>query len=357
MAKNSLKKILLTGAFISLVSCRFPVPEPIPISTIPIDDIPTFIPVFIDIDNYLSQNPLVRDYINNLDNTTRDYFYSEFNELNTTGNIILNPPETDGYGNIFPTDIKKIQSAKIARSVWIDGENLVPWKLVDYSTDELDMLFNDTSFYFVKDSDPMYAYDYSKNYLKNNKLDTISSIIDSLRRYRHRAEGDSFSGVGTLEEVLKNNVVNGCHASSQMMANLITSLNIPAYYRYNPETQNWFVGGHGELVVNEGYISHGDFIYGTTLWKAIPSKELIIPLDILQKIRTKETDPSYQWGSGRNKIEQRYMFDLVAKYPPDMSNSNTYATCLEYAHELGDGVATEEEIINMAKSWNGIGTP
>ncbi len=290
------------------------------------------------LDNYLSANPLVKNYIDNLDSATKSYFYSEFNELNTTGKISLDE------------DINKIQAAKIARSIWIDQNNIVSWKLKDYSNEDLTIIFKYNPNEYIPDCDPIDTYLYVENYINSTKIDTVSAIIDSLRRYNH-AMGTS-GGIGCLRDMLKTNSIMGCHASSQMMANLITAVNIPAYYRYNPASKNWFVGGHGELIVPEiGYISHGDNIYGNTIRRNIPSKELLIPWDILQnEIIPKQSDPSYRFGSGRNPIEQRYMFDLLKKYPPNLENS-PYSNCLQYAHEVGDGVATIDEITQIAESW------
>jgi len=295
------------------------------------------------LESYLSENPLVKDYIENLNLLTRSYFYSEFYELNTTGNISLDE------------EVKKIQAAKIARSIWIDINNMVPWKLKDYSNEDLAIIFKYNPYEHVPDCDPIDTYQYVKDYINNTKIDTISAIIDSLRRYSHAiGPWGTNDGIGCLRDMLKRNSIMGCHASSQMMANLITAVNIPAYYRYNPASKNWFVGGHGGLVVpNIGYISHGDNIYGNTIRRNIPSKELLIPWDVLQnEIIPKQSDPSYTFGSGRNLIEQRYMFDLLKKYPPTMEKYTPYSSCLKAAHEMGDGVATIDEITQMAQSWN-----
>jgi len=303
------------------------------------------VPKFVS--DYIVANNNINLYLGSLPESEQQNIYLSFEEIESTGTI--NASEVSFNSG----------SSKIARSLWIDYHNIVPWKLNDYSSEDLRTIFRDTSDDYVPDCDPMNTYHYAKYYIKNNKEDTVYSIIDSLRRYSHAMGGESGGGgTGCLKDMLLQNSVMGCHASSQMMANLITSLNIPAYYRYNSKEENWFVSGHGELVIpGIGYISHGDNIYGNTIQANIPSKELIIPWKYLQNnVIPLQSSPNYFFGKGENPAEQRYMFDLIVKFP--WSGQNTpYCSCLRYAHEMGDGIATEQEIINLVNSTGCISYP
>lgn len=289
--------------------------------------------------SYLSLNPSVKSYIDSQSQEVKDSFYSNYNKLEAGQQMqATNFPDTHG--------------AKIALSVWIDKNNLVPWKLRDYTSEDLSEVLNYADGY-IYECDPQYTYNYFKSYVKSTKTQTIASVIDFFRKYRHHYNGDASSGTGCIKEVIPQDNINGCHAASQFMAGVLTTFNIPAYYRYNPVNENWYVAGHGELVIpGIGYMSHGDNIYGNTIMQKIPSSELIIPWSVLQnQIIPAQVSSNYTFGFGRNPIEQRYMFEVLQRNPPSLPNS-PYSYCLEAAGQMGSGVATQAEITAMANSWN-----
>lgn len=286
---------------------------------------------------YLTANPNVNSYIN-----------QQATEVKNAFNLNLNKLESNQQMDVSTGT--NLMGAKIALSVYIDKHNFVSWKLNDYSQADLATIMTAVPS-AVTDCDPLNTYNYGKSYIQSTKAATIKSVIDSMRRYGHAMGNCDQSGC--VKDILPQNAVCGCHAASQIMASILTDLNIPAYYRYNYESENWFVGGHGELIIPDiGYISHGDMIYGNTILKNIPSDKLIIPWSYLQnQVIPAQSSPSYTFGVGRNPKEQRYMWDILKQYPTNGQNIPK-SSCIHYAHELGDGVATEAEITAMVDSWN-----
>jgi hypothetical protein len=289
-----------------------------------------------DLSSYLNANPNVNNIINTLDVQTK-------NDINTEYNLI----------KLGSGDNSKTKAEKIALSIWIDNNNIVPWKLKDYSNNELASIFGipfQGNVIIIDEQvgcDPLYTYTYTKQFIKNNKLDSISSIIDNLRRFSHAQNNQG--GGGCFKDILTGSTMNGCCVASNVMSEMIRSINIPANTLNNFEWENWFIIGHCRLVIwNIGYIPHGDNIYGGTIKGTIPSKELLIPWSYVQSnIIPIQTSPNYKIAVGENPAERKYMWDLQYKYPFNGANM-CYSSCLSYSHEVGDGVATPQEILNLA---------
>jgi len=89
--------------------------------------------------------------ISRFDQETLDYFWDYIAELEDTGVIDMpepadlqdcNEPEYCPYIYLTDQEGKKIHAAKTAHSIYLDKNELVPWRLAEYTNDELDGLFN-----------------------------------------------------------------------------------------------------------------------------------------------------------------------------------------------------------------------
>ena len=280
--------------------------------------------------DYFAQNSKVKEIsISNFDKETLDYFWQYLEELEKSGVINIGKPEMMGKScsqinsleipdyfcdeyNSYKTEVvlltqeevKKILAAKTAHTIWIDKHNKVPWKLKDYTKEELNLLFNknllfiptnggplentryDYYFYSVVDYSPSEAYNYANKFIKSNIKETSYSIIDDLRKDFHHSCpscGDPIYAI-SLKETLNYRDYEGqrvarigCGSVDRIIVGLFNSLNIPSYedfgwYDGDGHSSGLFIGG------DVGVLNHGDDIYDRGL-TATPTNELLMDLD------------------------------------------------------------------------------
>ncbi len=250
---------------------------------------------------YFAENPRVEDIsINSMDEESLGYFWGYVDELENTGFIQIEEPlesqnciEPDVCTSICPSDheLKTILAAKYAHSIWIDKNDLVPWKLSDFTDAELQQQFLPfTCFFAVVDYSPSYAFSYmvENDLIKDSLQNTFYAVIEDLRTADWKDSNGFLHGIGSLDPThtaytleqalttyrpgtLSRISRRGCHTMTRITVALLKSVNIPGEIK----TSGWFTPGHSsaEWSVVETVLAHGDDLYGID--RATPTRELL----------------------------------------------------------------------------------
>ena len=239
-----------------------------------------------DYKNYLNSNPKIKSLIGAYDVEIKEYLCNYIDELETTGSISISEPSclesNPGESRTCFLDTiitKKILAAKSAHAIWLDKNSKVPWKLEDYSIDELKLIFRDELdckgciqdyFKYIVDYSPSLTYQYTEDAIEGSKEATLYALVDKMRTFRHGVSGEP-KGYVTIDTAFQEKISRGgCHSMSELITDLSINLNIPGYRDYG-----WYGYGHvSALFPNIGILIHGDDVYNSHL-TATPSDELL----------------------------------------------------------------------------------
>lgn len=195
----------------------------------------------------------------------------------------------------------------LAHSIWLDKNNLVPWKLNDYYDNFLYMVFENRFSIYVPSISPTRTYAYTKNYVEDNPMNTLFALIDSQGFKMHTWSGmpalpAGMSDCGDVIDTLISPYVNGCHCNGAMLESIAVNLNIPVMHIANTAGNNWLMIGHSRLdMPGLGSIVHTDNTYDNGGTWGNASHYSIIPWDYVQNYLVPlQDDPSYSFGVGMN---------------------------------------------------------
>ena len=228
--------------------------------------------------DYLNNNPKVKSLIDAYDNTIKTYIVNYVDELEETGSISIAEPsclESNPSDSrtcfLDVSTTKKILASKSAHAIWLDKNEIVPWKLEDYSIDELKYIIWD-EIYFINiiDYSPSLAYQYTENAIRDSKEATLYALVDEMRTFRHGISGEP-DGYVSIDTAFQEKISRrGCQSMSELITDLSRNLNIPGY-----RDHSWYGYGHASaLFPNIGILIHGDDVYNGYL-TATPSSELL----------------------------------------------------------------------------------
>jgi len=334
---------------------------------------------------YFTCNANIADAsINTFDQEMLGYFWEYIDDLENTGVIEMAEPtelqscvEPESCSTIYLTDTekKRIQAAKTAHSIWLDKNDMLPWKIAEYSEDELaglfdeDLLFSRSAsryYYFsVVDHSPSEAYGYivDKQLIKDDMLSTFYAVLDDVRAdFRHGSTSDENRNTAyTLKEALTTYAAydrrvsrRGCHSMTRITIGLLRSINIPG-----EETTSgaWFETGHSSAVWRtvETVLPHGDNIYNALI-RSTPTDEFL-PTFTFYEVNL-NTEPC---GANMVCLSHRHMSLNAMAYPSDWTLARCcdptrygYESCEDYiydrhseyltAKEMDDAVAVLEDL-------------
>ncbi|NNC89770.1 MAG: hypothetical protein HKN82_15040 [Akkermansiaceae bacterium] len=255
---------------------------------------------------YFLRNPAVAGLtIDRFDAGTRGFFEGFLDELELTGSVTVDepvnlqncePPQSCTFIYLSGQEFNRILAAKAAHAVWLDRNELVPWRLRDYSDDDLrrllheDHLFSGLApnrfFNRVVDHSPSEAYDYAMNLglLKSTPLATVQAAMEDFRSdFRHSNTGDPgrdtaytvLEALTTYADYDRRVSRGGCHAMTRIALGVLRSLNIPGE---EMRDGTWFDNGHSTAVwpCIGRVLPHGDNVYNALLL-ATPAEEFLTP--------------------------------------------------------------------------------
>ncbi|MHC4656787.1 MAG: right-handed parallel beta-helix repeat-containing protein [Planctomycetota bacterium] len=324
--------------------------------------------------DYFASNPTVaKASINNFDEETLRYFWQYIEQLENDGFIQIDEPvelqaceAPEECRRIYLTDaeIKRILAAKTAHSMWLDKNDMLPWRLRNYTQDKLNGLFSKDvvidlgySFLSVVDYSPsdVYAYIQDKQLVKNDILNTVYVVLDDLRAdFLHGSGdyGDPMLTAYSLYDALTNYSVrpigpirvarNGCYSMSRITLGVLRSVNIPGEEVHSGE---WYDGGHSSAkwTAIEGVMPHGDDIYIGSLTE-VPSDEFLVPFTFYDV----NVEPC---GDNKPCISHRHRSLKAVAYPSYSTlvrccdpNSYGYESCKDYLVDQHGAYLTQEEI-------------
>ncbi|MBN2444960.1 MAG: hypothetical protein JXJ04_26635 [Spirochaetales bacterium] len=328
--------------------------------------------------DYFDENPAVKDHTVNIFNTqTLNNFLAFISQLELNGSITIDEPVAlqnaippEGPSTIYLTQDEHwaILGAKAAHAIWVDRNNLVPWKLGAYNPGDLVGLFANAelfrtisgAFYSVVDYSPtdVYGYMVENSLIGTTILETFHNVYDDLRStddkisFLHGSEsyGDPTTVYSLYEAVTTYSDRGckvarlGCQSMTRIMVGLLRSVNIPGTITTNG---TWFLSGHSSAVWQcvQLVMPHGDDIYTATLRKT-PTNEMLTPMSIY-------TDPSYTdvCGTDPYRIARRHTALRAFTYPDKWTISRCcdpekyeYVDCLDYITREYGTVLTPAEI-------------
>jgi hypothetical protein len=286
-----------------------PTVTPTPTSTSTPTSTPITTPSLMEEYNlYFSSNPDVANATINSFNTDEIfYFWQYITELELSGHITIDPPlelqnceEFDYCLDIFLSDIElnQVIAAKAAHSIWLDKNNMLPWNLKIYSSEDLKGLYdnawimNGIAFHSVVDYSPSDIYNYvlSNNLIGQTPQESIVNVLNNLRstdsqiNFLHSGSDEPMDTAYSLYDALTTYVARcncriarkGCHSMTRITLGVLRSMNIPGYDLYNFDEEYYF-NGHSSAVwpALELVMPHGDDIYNGGLM-ATPSEEFLV---------------------------------------------------------------------------------
>lgn len=236
-------------------------------------------------------------------------FCQGLSELEVTGEVETDEPVASVeceeptsclYLTFEPHEVTAIHAAKLAHAVWLDHNELVPWRLSDFTSAELEGLFaqqvlfrNGNGAMSVVDYSPSAAYAYmvSHELIGETAWDTLFEVIDDVRStdaamdFIHGIEGrgDPIRTSYTLHDALETTVDTaggpvrisrfGCHSASRILLGLLRSVNIPGLEVHNGQ---WYGTGHSTAAwpVFDTAMAHGDHLYSALL-RGAPTEALL----------------------------------------------------------------------------------
>jgi len=334
---------------------------------------------------YFTCNANIADAsINNFDEETIGYFWEYIDDLENAGVIEMAEPielqncdEPESCPTIYLTDTekKKIHAAKTAHSIWLDKNDMLPWKIAQYSEDELaglfdeDLLFSWSGsryYYFsVVDHSPSEVYGYitDEQLIKDDMLSTFYAVLDDLRAdFRHGTTGDENRNTAyTLKEALTTYAPydrrvsrRGCHSMTRITIGLLRSVNIPG-----EETTGgvWFETGHSSAVwpTVETVLPHGDNIYNALI-RATPTDEFLPTFTFYQV--NLNTEPC---GASIVCLSHRHMSLNAVAHPSDWTLARCcdptgygYESCADYIYDRHSDYLTITEMDDAVATLEGL---
>lgn len=218
---------------------------------------------------------------------------------------------------------RRLYLSRVAQSLWVERHEAVPWKLADYSDDDLKILldsrillnYNETNDHYsinhrgagaVTDWNPRMNYRLMKNFgfIRSTPWYTILSLTDWMRGRMDHAPGSILGGgttgdtarldvwgyaglpstehmvyphfyrvsFGGVTQVNQRSYAAGCHGASGFYNAMLAAVNIPSrsvVHQTSHHSMTYFP--------SEGRIlRHGDDVYdqsGQTSWHAHPTSE------------------------------------------------------------------------------------
>ena len=324
---------------------------------------------------YFACNDNVADAsINTLNQETLEYFWDFIAELENTGAIEMaepadkqdcNDPDYCRYIYLTAQESERILAAKMAHSIWLDRNNMLPWTIRDYSQDELAGLFdpgglfsgNESAYYYfsVVDHSPSEVYSYiaDNDLLKGDELDTLYAVLDDVRAdFRHGNTSDENRNTAyNVREALSTYASNnmrvsrvGCHSSTRIIIAMLRSVNVPGE---ETNSGTWYENGHSSAVwpTLETVLPHGDHIYNALI-RATPSDELL-PTFSFYDVNL-NTAPC---GASTVCLSHRHASLNAVKYPADWTLSRScdparygYESCEDYIYDQHSRYLTTEEM-------------
>ncbi|MCP4603573.1 MAG: hypothetical protein GY847_24155, partial [Proteobacteria bacterium] len=308
-------------------------------------------------------------------------FSGYIDELINTDSIDISEPaasvacvEPEICGSIMLTQDEqdKIIAAKTAHAIWLDYEQLVSWRLADYSDEELallfspdKLLFDGNHFNWVVDHNPSMAYQYvlDNDLLASTAIDSFYWILADLRSTDDRSS--FFHGLSsdpktsyTLWDALTEWVPGGgsdlhrisrqgCHSMTRITIGLLRSINIPGEYITDG---SWFSFAHSSAVwpALGMVMPHGDDVYNAAL-RQTPDEELAATMAFYEApdnlaVCDGADDVAYCLGERHHAL-------IATTYPADWTTgiccdpaTHGYATCEEYLSETYSAVLTSSEL-------------
>jgi hypothetical protein len=258
-----------------------------------------------DYEQYFLGNHNVWDaFVTYFEVNALEYFWQYIEELETTNLINIEKPAAlaqcvapaECY-TIYLTDDEfyRIFAAKIAHSIWLDKNKLVPWRLADFSQEQLESFFRRErlfnfmygsrgNFYAVVDYSPSDAYGYARKFIQEDMTQTAYQIINDLRKdFIHgiSPKDPTTTSYSLYEALTSYNPSNqrisraGCQSMSPIVSSLLKGINIPAY-----QDSGWYGSGHACAIMDgiNKILIHGDDIYTGAL-KVTPNDELLMTDD------------------------------------------------------------------------------
>lgn len=242
--------------------------------------------------DYFVQNPDVKSFtLDSLSLQEKLYFWEFVVELEENGELSIENPSDLGQGYFVEyseDETSRIVAAKYAHAIWLDKNVILPWKLSDYSSSELRLLFDKSEIFdgtdrhaSVSDHDPSSLYSSQKKFIKQDQTTTIFAILEDYRSdFRHGLNGEpnkevaqSITGLVSADIDGFRVSYSGCHSMSKIIEYSLRNLNIPAsevFTRY---------GGGGHASVHfptlDSYLLHGDDVY-SAIKKTIPLEDLLM---------------------------------------------------------------------------------
>lgn len=192
------------------------------------------------------------------------------------------------YGNsrlgLDRNEAFQIFGARIAHSLWVEINGIVPWSLLDYSIEQLDSILSprvafagwdvvggNFSMKHLADYSPHETFRVATQAVlldsMTNQETAIVDIIRSARQFRHGDSSD-ISRIQTVGDMHDGEVsIFGCHSMALYILRLTSILNIPGedirgYYGANDHRTAGFpytnqILGHGDHVYNS-YLANTD---------------------------------------------------------------------------------------------------
>jgi hypothetical protein len=258
-------------------------------------------PVLAPYVSLLQENPPITNSID-FCNTSKDFQQTLWEKIRLAEKT-SNPPmapapasfdsvESEQYFiDLTREEAEEIYAAQVAHNLWLDKQNVVPWKLVEYDQSELQKLLGaETRFWTWLPKEGKFEIGYLMNNSPAETYSVVNQIVDfgdlanqksalqkiliSLRKIRHGDENFCKDPIiiKTVQQMFEDKISQfGCQSTSPYFVELANSLNIPG------ETHRGYYGGVGHRGVSfeltNQVLAHGDDVYGSYLMNT-PSEEV-----------------------------------------------------------------------------------
>ena len=333
---------------------------------------------------FFYDNPMVANItINAFDPTTLGYFWEYIDQLEETEEITIAEPEASRVCvepasctviTLTDTEIKRIHAAKCAHAVWMDKNRTLPWRLHDYTEEDLRGLFakellfdgrSNDSFFWIVDYSPSEAYSYAvdNDLIGPSIISTVNLVLDDLRTTDTRSgflhglrdyDGDLVDTACTLYNALTVCLPRstgctrisrvGCQSMARITIGLLRSLNIPGQITSHAE---WYEVNHSSAVwpALERVMPHGDDIYAGDL-RMTPSEEFLVPFSFYESSANTAV-----CGSNKDCLSRRHRALLAIRYPSRNTQNSCcnpagteYASCDVYLRATYGAYLTADEL-------------
>ena len=218
----------------------------------------------------------------------------------------------------------EIYAAHLAHSLWFQKNEKIPWKLEDYSFNQLwDLVKPEAFFYTWSDKHEIYAYSLIINhspresyevameaiYSFSDQQAALNDIIKALRSYKHGTLNIDSQEIITIKGMSEEKISrHGCQTTSLFLVQVAKALNIPGRY-----VIGYYAGGGHRSALFEDTdqaLAHGDDPYNR-LVSNTPSAELMDSFNFWQNevMRYEKGDPQ----GAHNSMIHNYKNGM--KYP------------------------------------------